>query len=566
LMARADPRSALGFLKVAELQQLCKEQGLKPKGSKSELLERLVQHREHRAKAAAAKSSPRAAEPQGSQGTSAPSTATAVRNSTPQRTARGSCATPPVNGAALVERSPASSGRGSAGRGRGGRGRGRPPMHKAVAVCGTVPVTAASRALVCKSCRGRWELGQRHYTQKGDCLCPLCRLRLMDPFNKVVEPSGILHYVLVERPNVDFKLDLQELKQWRKTGLSVEIRMVKIDCDKLHQAWPNSLKFFVNGTESFSIQPPEDGHKRRDVPMTVSPSLKHGSNPIGFFIEDSVVSNFALAVVQTKPVSSSELASRVARCDRGAAKSRVCASLARQQNRQKGNSDDIVCMSSDKLCLRCPITMERIKDPVRGIQCQHLQCFSLDAYLQSNRQMRAFNNRWKCPVCTLILRPDDLTFDPYVDEVLAATSEEVDEVVVSVDGSWRVSSRDLKDDPDSPDCPQSRRQEAVDLDAFSPVRPEVVSEAATPQAAPSMGLRRESSSTPLSPAQKRLRLNPSSESTAESSAARVGKAVARTVNITPSRESLKPVAAMGQAQSARLATTSIDLEVVSDPE
>merc|ERR1711920_931277 len=137
----------------------------------------------------------------------------------------------------------------------------------------------------------------------------------------------------------------------------------------------------------------------------------------------------------------------------------------------------------------------------------------------------------------------------------------VDEVVVSVDGSWRVSSRDLKDDPDTPDALQNRRLEAVDLDAFSPVRPEVVSEAATPQAAPSMGLRRESSSTPLAPAQKRLRLNPSSESTAESSAARVGKATARTVNITPSRESLILVAAKGQGQSACLAAASIDLEV-----
>merc|ERR1712217_700781 len=142
----------------------------------------------------------------------------------------------------------------------------------------------------------------------------------------------------------------------------------------------------------------------------------------------------------------------------------------------------------------------------------------------------------------------------------------VDEVVVAVDGSWKVSSRDFNDDPDSPAAMPNRRQEAVDLDAFSPVRPEVVSEAATPQAAPSLGLRRESSSTPLSPAQKRLRLNPSSESTAESSAARVGKAVGRTLMRTPSNEPLKAAPDLNPRQTACLGAVSIDLEAVSDPD
>merc|ERR1740117_1017845 len=93
----------------------------------------------------------------------------------------------------------------------------------------------------------------------------------------------------------------------------------------------------------------------------------------------------------------------------------------------------------NSLRLLCPLTMERVQEPVRGEHCQHLQCFSLSAYLMSNRKMRAFNNRWVCPLCSLILRPNDLRLDAYVAGVLARTSEETEEVAILPDGTWTCS-------------------------------------------------------------------------------------------------------------------------------
>jgi len=67
-----------------------------------------------------------------------------------------------------------------------------------------------------------------------------------------------------------------------------------------------------------------------------------------------------------------------------------------------------------------------------------MQCFDLCAYLVSNFRMHAFNSRWRCPVCSLDLRPADLCIDTYVENILAATAKTLAmEVFVTADGSWR---------------------------------------------------------------------------------------------------------------------------------
>ena len=55
-----------------------------------------------------------------------------------------------------------------------------------------------------------------------------------------------------------------------------------------------------------------------------------------------------------------------------------------------------------------PISKVRIKYPVRGKKCEHLQCFDLQTYLNSNIHCK----KWQCPYCgksTLTLRHCPLT-------------------------------------------------------------------------------------------------------------------------------------------------------------
>merc|ERR1719284_292939 len=100
--------------------------------------------------------------------------------------------------------------------------------------------------------------------------------------------------------------------------------------------------------------------------------------------------------------------------------------------------DGVECVGDERLRLRCPITLERFASaPARGESCRHLQCFDLEAYLVANYRTRAFNNRWRCPLCDTELRPQDLRIDAFVESVLRSTQEADEEVLLDRDGSWR---------------------------------------------------------------------------------------------------------------------------------
>lgn len=213
--------------------------------------------------------------------------------------------------------------------------------------------------------------------------------------------------------------------------------MTKVDSDKICQVWPHVLHFSVNGNEVFCVNPPEDGHKRRDVPQSITMGLRPGFNDANIHMLDDNASSFALAVVVTQPRCDADLSAGIQRCEEGQAKSRALELFSRLRRSASLADDEIECLTSDTMRLRCPVSMDKIERPVRGRQCGHLQCYSLDAYLTSNRQMRAFNNRWVCPVCSLVLRPTDLCVDGFVERILSQTREDVEEVVVAPDGSWQ---------------------------------------------------------------------------------------------------------------------------------
>lgn len=86
--------------------------------------------------------------------------------------------------------------------------------------------------------------------------------------------------------------------------------------------------------------------------------------------------------------------------------------------------DELQCVErKQKFKLTCPITLTRIGIPARGRDCRHLQCFDLDSFVQVTKGSKAFNNRWKCPECPLILRTDVLVVDPFVTEILRIVSD-----------------------------------------------------------------------------------------------------------------------------------------------
>jgi hypothetical protein len=63
---------------------------------------------------------------------------------------------------------------------------------------------------------------------------------------------------------------------------------------------------------------------------------------------------------------------------------------------------------------RCPLSLWEIDTPVRGIECEHLQCYDADAYVDVNIKTRNVEKRWKCPVCSKLTRPEDLVVDEFL--------------------------------------------------------------------------------------------------------------------------------------------------------
>mmetsp|Transcript_133303 Transcript_133303/g.259529 ORF Transcript_133303/g.259529 Transcript_133303/m.259529 type:complete len:586 (-) Transcript_133303:174-1931(-) len=466
-----EARKALNNLRVQELKLLCKEQDLSTIGRKGDLIERLVAQREaYRAQRDSFVGSPGAA------------------LSVPSLRSPGSAQAQAAAQPAATSPAPGGSARGRGGRGGGRRGGSRGGRPKAASdgrrescpraareasnagggVIGAGDQAAGSpaalrrRPLKCNYCGNAFDL---HWSQPENFRCPSCRVKLMDPFNVLVDtgPGGVLKLAFCTQMRLDFALDVPDLRRWRREGLSVEVRMLRVDKTDWCQAWPNSLQFLANGAEIFSVKPPEEGHRRRDVPQQISPGLKIGMNAISVHLADASFFDFALAVVVTKPQSIEDLSAQVAKCDEAAALERVRRLLSKQPS--EGQEDEeIMCLTSDMLRLRCPITMDRVQVPVRGKDCQHVQCFSLEAYISSNRQMRAFNNRWRCPVCTLILQPADLCHDPYVARVAQGTPADIDEVLVAHDGSW--SSRE-SDNLVRSNSPPSLGDDMLDLEAGS---------------------------------------------------------------------------------------------------
>jgi hypothetical protein len=309
----------------------------------------------------------------------------------------------------------------------------------------------------------------------------------MDPFSPLVAPGGILALPTIEGKRLEFTVEIPNAKKLRLERLGLEVRMVRLSSGKVAQAWPQQLDICVDGYRIFKVEERLDGHKRRDLPLSLLTAegneganqgfiagLRPGRSNISVMSVDADITDYAMAIVVTRPRGIEDLCREVTitKSSLEVSRDRFCALVAARKAEGGDNNGEVMCLSSDTLRLLCPITMERVQDPVRGDQCQHLQCFGLQAYLQSNLRMRAFNQRWVCPLCALVLRPADLRRDAYMDSVLSGTSAEVEEVIVSASGVWRTmplhSNSSRKTEPAQALAETDDETEAGDFDAAPP--------------------------------------------------------------------------------------------------
>eukprot|EP00418_Pyrodinium_bahamense_P050148 CAMPEP_0179180460 /NCGR_PEP_ID=MMETSP0796-20121207/89340_1 /TAXON_ID=73915 /ORGANISM="Pyrodinium bahamense, Strain pbaha01" /LENGTH=740 /DNA_ID=CAMNT_0020884169 /DNA_START=20 /DNA_END=2238 /DNA_ORIENTATION=- len=324
-----------------------------------------------------------------------------------------------------------------------------------------VPAHAGSQGTPAATLACGERVPRRSWQQTTGFACPTCRFRAMDPFNLVLEGRhGMLRLLLVQPPAVPksarqeatlkFHLNLPRLQKWRKLGHNIEARMCLLTNYQAQQTWPTSLEFQVNKRKVFEVLPPKSGHVRRDIPHNISAELHSSMNTVVVKIKDDYVQRFALAIVRTAPRLPRQLCKHVPLMGKEECRQRVVELLF--SSVLEGSSEEVQCDGYDRSRLICPITLARIETPARGYKCRHLQCFDLVAYLVSNLRMAAFNRRWHCPVCDLVLKaPKDLFIDTYVVQILASAEADAEEVMFDQSGTWKVSARATSPDPPSPE-------------------------------------------------------------------------------------------------------------------
>ncbi|KNC96944.1 uncharacterized protein SPPG_09495 [Spizellomyces punctatus DAOM BR117] len=74
----------------------------------------------------------------------------------------------------------------------------------------------------------------------------------------------------------------------------------------------------------------------------------------------------------------------------------------------RDGDDDDIQMGNQIITFKCPLTLVRIKVPVKSKKCRHRQCFDCEAFLTLNQNP---GSKWKCPVCGKPVDPGDLLVD-----------------------------------------------------------------------------------------------------------------------------------------------------------
>lgn len=94
--------------------------------------------------------------------------------------------------------------------------------------------------------------------------------------------------------------------------------------------------------------------------------------------------------------------------------------------------DNDIIEGPSRISLKCPISFSRIKIPVKGHTCKHLQCFDFNNYVNINSR----RPQWRCPHCSQSVCFHDIRIDQSMVKVLKEVGEDISYVKISADGSW----------------------------------------------------------------------------------------------------------------------------------
>ena len=286
-----------------------------------------------------------------------------------------------------------------------------------------------------------------------DWQCPFCRILHMDPFNPGVE---LLMFTTTPRNmlapssqdgnlNMRFNVQPNVLKEWQSKKMSVAVRCVGLGPKSLNvpkgPLWPRDVTASVNSYKDvFKILPGKYGHVRREVPSKEITDLvkPNGNNlTISYRTEPPPAANntqvqpprFLFGVIACEGKSKGDILGLIKHLTIEEAREKdVFLVKQAQEVFDSLQSQELLIETKadfDIVNTRCPLSLWEISTPVRGVECEHLQCYDADAYVDVNIKTRNVEKRWQCPVCSKLVRPEDLIVDEFLFEGMQKAKAEL---------------------------------------------------------------------------------------------------------------------------------------------
>ncbi|AQK95345.1 E3 SUMO-protein ligase SIZ1 [Zea mays] len=295
--------------------------------------------------------------------------------------------------------------------------------------------------------------------------CELCRLKRADPFwvttgnpllpvkfmSSGVGNDGASVPQIVEKT---FQLSRADRETVQRQEYDLQVWCILInDKVQFRMQWPQYAELQVNGIPVRVMTRPGSqllGINGRDDGPLVTTCSREGINKISLSRVDARTFCFGVRIVRRRTVP--QVLNLIPKEGEGEsfedalARVRRCLGGGGATDNADSDSDLEVVTESVTVNLRCPNSGSRMRIAGRFKPCVHMGCFDLETFVELNQRSR----KWQCPICLKNYSLENLMIDPYFNRItslLHNCSEDVNELDVKPDGSWRVkgdaATRDL---------------------------------------------------------------------------------------------------------------------------
>ncbi|CAA6654791.1 unnamed protein product [Spirodela intermedia] len=285
--------------------------------------------------------------------------------------------------------------------------------------------------------------------------CEVCRLNRADPFWVTVAhpllpvklssagpgPDGTNSAQQLERM---FQLSRADRDLLQKNEYDLQVWCILLN-DKVpfRMQWPQFPDLVVNGIPVRATNRPGGqllGANGRDDGPVITTCSREGINKISFTRCDARTFCFGLRIAKRRTLQ--QVLSLIPKETDGErfadSLARVCRCIGGGATTDNADSDSDLEVVAElvTVSLRCPMSGSRMRIAGRFKPCVHMGCFDLETFVELNQRSR----KWQCPICLKNYSLENIIIDPYFNRItslLRNCDEEINEIEVKPDGSWR---------------------------------------------------------------------------------------------------------------------------------